>query len=109
MKNLQPWQSQGTPYSTGPGDQGDEIEEQEELDEETDKQEQVFSDNHDEDEEEETTSVYTTVKDNETPKSVAKKFGCSAADIVRLNEPKDGTRMFQTSKYKIGSGVNVPQ
>jgi hypothetical protein len=40
-------------------------------------------------------------KDNETPKSVAKKFGCSAAVIVRLNEPKDGTRMFQTSKYKI--------
>ena len=65
----------------------------------------MFSDNHDEDEEEETTSVYTTAKDNETLKSAAKKSGCSAAVIgtiiVRLNEPKDGTRMFQTSKYKI--------
>ena len=40
------------------GDQDEEIEEEDELDEEADKQE-GFSDNHDEDEEEEPTSVHT--------------------------------------------------
>ena len=90
------------------GDKEDEVEEQEEQDEESVEQEELLSDNSDGEAEEEATSVYTTVTDTESVKSVAKKFGCSPAEIVRLNKPDGDVRLYQTSKFKIGTGVNIP-
>jgi len=61
-----------------------------------------------EDDEENETVVYTTVKDNETPSSVAAKFNCKPADIVRLNEREKGHKLFQNSKLIKGTGLNIP-
>ena len=86
------------------------IEEQEEQNEEADKQEELLSDNPAEDDEDEPTAVYTTLKGTGSVKSVAKKFGCSPAEIVRLNEPEGDVRLSQTSKFKAGpTGVNIPR
>jgi hypothetical protein len=90
------------------GDQDDEVEDQEEQNEEA-EQEELLSDNSVEDEEDEPTSVYTTLKGTGSVKFVAKKFGCSPAEIVRLNKPPGDVRLYQTSKFKIGTGVNIPR
>jgi len=92
------------------GDEDEGAEEQEEHDEESVEQEEPLSDNSEGEDEDEATSVYTTVKDTESVKSVAKKFGCSPAEIVRLNKPEDGSqRLYQTSNFKFGTGVNIPR
>ena len=54
------------------------------------------------------TMVYTTSIENESPRSIARKYGCSAADIVRMNQDMPGGKMYQSSKLRKGTGLNIP-
>ena len=52
---------------------------------------------------------YTTEKDNETPKSIAEKYGCTAAQIVARNpSPPGKIKLYQKSKLQKGTGMMVP-
>ena len=53
---------------------------------------------------------YTTEKDNETPKSIAEKYGCTAAQIVARNpSPFGKVKLYQKSKLQKGTGMMVPK
>ena len=53
---------------------------------------------------------YTTETDNETPKTIAEKYGCTAAQMVARNpSPVGEVKLYQKSKLKKGTGMMVPR